>query len=106
MYTRIVECTVKPDQKDDFRNAIATQVLPLVRNQNGFVELWGLLSDEISDHALVVTLWKSKEDAERFYRQRAPMVDILKPFCAKAPGVEHYYLDTSATHRIALGRAA
>ena len=106
MFTRIVECTIKPELKDNFRDALSSKVLPAINKQPGFVDLIGLVSDDLSDHALVITLWHSKEDADRLYHQTEPVVDLLTPFLTKSPGVEQFYVTTSVSHRIAVGRAA
>jgi heme-degrading monooxygenase HmoA len=106
MYTRVVDCRIKLEHKEEFRKAIAEQVLPTVKNQPGFVELFGMLSDESSDHALVVSIWNSKEDAENYYRKSSPMVAVLEQYL-KTPGtVEHFYVDTATLTKVRTGKAA
>ena len=41
MYARVVEFTLKPGKDDEFLNALQNQVLPLAKNQPGFVDLMG-----------------------------------------------------------------
>ena len=43
MFTRFVECHVKPDKKDDFTNKLRSDVLPILQKQPGFVDLVGLV---------------------------------------------------------------
>jgi heme-degrading monooxygenase HmoA len=105
MYTRVVECNVKLTRKDDFFNTLQNQVLPLAKKQPGFVDLMGWASDEHPDHLFAVTFWKSKEDAERFYRQEAPMVELLSPLSENV-ATEHYYVLISTAHRLSTGQAA
>ena len=45
MFTRIVECRVKPDKRDEFNNKLRNDVLPILQKQPGFVDLIGLASD-------------------------------------------------------------
>ena len=42
MFTRIVECHVKPERKDDFENKLRNEVLPILQKQPGFVDLIAL----------------------------------------------------------------
>lgn len=106
MFTRIVDCTLKPEKRADFNKTLHDQVLPVVKTQPGFVELIGLTSSEHPDHALAITFWRTQEDADRFYVHAAPMVDTLRPLLAKEPAVEHYYLDSLIFPFTAAGKAA
>ena len=45
MFTRFVECHVKPDKKDDFTHQLRNDVLPILQKQPGFVDLIGLVSE-------------------------------------------------------------
>ena len=105
MYTRVVECNVKLTKKDEFFNTLQNQVLPLAKKQPGFVDLMGWASDEHPDHLFAVTFWKTKEDAERFYRQEAPMVEMLSPLSENTV-TEHYYVLISTGHRLSADQAA
>ena len=92
MFTRVVHCTLKPERRTEFSQILHDKVLPEIQNQPGFVTLIGLTSDEKPDHALAVTFWKSREDADRYYQGSAPMVDYLKPL-VKSAEVEHFNVD-------------
>jgi hypothetical protein len=46
MFTRFVECNVKPDKKDDFTNKLRNDVMPILQKQPGFVDLISLVSDD------------------------------------------------------------
>ena len=105
MYTRVVECRVKMGKKGEFFDALQNQILPLAKKQPGFVDLMGWASDEHEDHVIAMTFWKTKEDADRFYRQESPMVAVLGPFSAHL-ATEHYYVPISTGHNLAVGKAA
>ena len=92
MYTRIVHCTLKPERRAEFNQVLQDKVLPEVKDQPGFVSLIGLTSDEKPDHAMAVTFWKSRKDADRYYQLSAPMMDHLKPLL-KSSEVEHFHVD-------------
>jgi len=105
MYARVVEYTLKRAKQDEFFAVLQDQVLPLAKARPGFVDLMGWISDEHPEHAFAITYWDTKEDAERFYRQEAPMVQLLSPF-AERTEAEHYYVLISTGHQIAKSQAA
>src|SRR5438270_13820665 len=107
MFTRIVECRVKPDKRDEFNNKLRNDVLPILQKQPGFVDLIGLASDTDPERAVSVSFRKSKEDAERYHREQYNrIVETLKPTVKKDRTVETANVDTSTTHRIGAGKAA
>ena len=65
MFTRMVECRVKPDKRDEFNNKLRNDVLPILQKQPGFVDLIGLTSESDAERVISVSFWKNKEDAER-----------------------------------------
>ncbi len=48
MFTRIVECHVKPEKKDEFNNKLRSEVLPILQKQPGFVDLIALASERLA----------------------------------------------------------
>ena len=107
MFTRIVECRVKPEKREEFNNKLRNDVLPILQKQPGFVDLIGLTSETDPERAVSVSFWKSKEDAERYHREQYQrIVDTLKPALRKDPTVETFNVDTSTTHRIGAVKAA
>jgi quinol monooxygenase YgiN len=105
MYTRTVECTVKPDKRHEFTQAVRNQIQPVVSHQPGFIDLLCLISSERPDHGLVITVWKSQSEAAAFYQGHAPMVEFLKPF-VNHYSVEHFHVDTSTVYQKGSGKAA
>jgi quinol monooxygenase YgiN len=103
MFTRMLNCTLKPEKKDQFLEA-ARQLAGAYKNQTGFVDLLTFISDENPNRAIVVAVWKTKSDSAEFYKTRAPLLD-LKPFLEEER-IEHYYLETSGVFKIASGKAA
>lgn len=103
MFVRMMTCTLKPEKKEEFLEA-ARQLASAYKDQSGFVDLLTFISDDRPDRAIVAAVWKTKSDSHEFYLQRAPLLD-LKPFLAEE-NIEHYYLVTSSTFKIASGTAA
>ncbi|MBZ5597767.1 MAG: antibiotic biosynthesis monooxygenase [Acidobacteriia bacterium] len=107
MFTRIVECHVTPEKREDLTNKLRNDVLPVLQKQPGFVDLIGLTSETEPERVLSVSFWNTKEDAERYHREHYNrIVDMLRPMLKRDPQINNYTVDTSTTHRIAVSRAA
>ena len=107
MFTRIVECYVKNDKRQDFKDTLQQHVLPILRSQPGFVDLLALSSDDEPDRTVSISIWKSRSDAERYHRDHFQEVtDALRPLLRDEPSVELYNVETSTAHRITMGKAA
>ena len=107
MFTRIVECQVKPNKRDELKDRLRSEVLPLLQKQPGFVDLIGLVSENDPDKIVSISFWNNKQDAERHHRENYSLiVDLLKPCLGSEPRIENFNVDTSTSYRIAAGRAA
>jgi quinol monooxygenase YgiN len=107
MFTRIVECHVKPEKREDLTHKLRNDVLPVLQKQPGFVDLIGLTSETEPERLLSISFWNNKEDAERYHREHYNrLVDMLRPMLKRDPQINTYTVDTSTTHRIAVSRAA
>jgi quinol monooxygenase YgiN len=107
MFTRIVECHVKPEKKDEFINKSRQEVLPILQKQPGFVDVISLVSEQDPARVLSISFWNSKEDAERHHRENYSRIgDLLKPLLRRDPVIDNFTVDTSTSHRIAAGKAA
>jgi quinol monooxygenase YgiN len=107
MFTRIVECYVKKDKRQDFSNRMREQVLPILQSQAGFVDVLALASEDEPERMVSISLWKSRADAERYHDERyEEIVELIRPLLREEPTVELYNVETSTAHRIATGKAA
>ena len=107
MFTRFVECHVKPDKKDDFTRKLRNDVLPILQKQPGFVDLIGLVSENDPERIVSVSFWNSRQDAERYQREHYDRIaEMLKPSLKRDPVVDTFNVDTWTAHRIAAGKAA
>jgi len=106
MFTRIVEINTQQGKGREATKTINDQVVPLLKNQPGFVDLI-VVSGTEPDRIMALSFWTNKEDAERYSREQYPKVnEILRPLLAAAPTVRTGNVDISTTHKIALGKAA
>ncbi len=107
MFTRVVECQLRPEKKDEFSSKLRNEVLPILQKQPGFVDLIGLVSEKDPERIVSVSFWKSKEDAERHHRENySRIVEMLRPLVKRDPTLDTFNVDTSTTHRITAGKIA
>jgi len=107
MFSRFVECHVKPDKKEDFTNKLRHDVLPILQKQPGFVDLISLVDENDPERMVSVSFWNSRQDAERYHREHYNHIaEMLKPVLKRDPMVEPFSVDTWTALRIAAGKAA
>ena len=107
MFTRVVECTVKAGKTQEFTHIIRDQVLPILRDQNGFVDETLLVSPNQPEETLSISFWRNQEDAERYQREHYPHVlKIVRPLLEGEPRIRVFNVQHSITHKIAAGKAA
>jgi quinol monooxygenase YgiN len=107
MFTRLVECYVKKEKRQEFTNKMQTVVLPILQNQPGFVDLLALSSEDEPERAVSITLWMTRVDAEKYHRTHfEELIQALRPLIRDEPSVEFYNVEASTAHRIAAGKAA
>jgi len=107
MFTRIVECYVKKEKKQDFTEKMQKAVLPILQSQPGFVDLLALSSEDEPERVASISLWRSRADAERYHRAHYDeIVDSLRPMLRDEPSIEFYNVEASTAHRITASKAA
>ena len=107
MFTRIVEITAKHGKTKEVAETIQEKVLPILKKQPGFVDEVVLVSTAETNRILGMSFWNTPEDAERYRREHYSKVEeLLQPLLETTPKVNTFDVDTSTTHKIALGKAA
>jgi quinol monooxygenase YgiN len=107
MFTRIVECYVKKEKRQEFVDRMQNLVLPILQSQPGFVDLLTLSSEDEPERTVSVSIWNSRADAERYHRDHFPeIVDSIRPFLRDEPSVEFYNVEASTAHHITTSKAA
>jgi heme-degrading monooxygenase HmoA len=107
MFTRVVEVNTKNGKARDVCSVIQDKVLPILKNQNGFVDEITLVSTENPNRVMALSFWKTREDAQRYETQQFQNVtSLIRNHIEADPSVETFDVDTSTTHKISAGKAA
>ncbi|HEX6803068.1 MAG TPA: antibiotic biosynthesis monooxygenase [Terriglobales bacterium] len=107
MFSRIVECYVKRENREEFRDRMTNLVLPVLQSQPGFVDVIALSSEDEPERTVSISIWKSRADAERYHQAHFEQImDSVRPLLIDEPSIEFYNVEASTVHRIAAGKAA
>jgi len=107
MHARMIQVTTKQGHVKDCINALVEQGLPILKLQQGFIDAVALASDTERDQVLGVTIWRNKEDAEKYSNgQGRQVLDAIRPFLQQEPILRTYTMEVSTMHSIGLARAA
>ena len=81
MFARILESVPKMERREDFVRVIRNEVLPILKKQNGFLEILPFFPETATEKVRIVSLWTEKRDFERYERETYPKVEALvKPY--------------------------
>ncbi len=107
MFARLVEPTGKPGKRDEIIAILTNELLPLMRKQEGFVDAVGLISDTAPHEGTTLTFWKTKNEAERFYRspEFTKIMDRIS-LLVESMNIRTFNVEISTFHNIAMGKAA
>jgi len=107
MFARIIEFTPKQEKREEIVNLLRKQVLPILKNQQGFLEILPFVPEVKMDKLITVTLWAEKMDAERYERETYPKVEgILKPYLVAPGACKRYNVETSLCQHFATALTA
>jgi len=98
MFARMLDFEVKAEKKEEFVKIFKNQALPILKKQNGFLEVLPFFPEKMKkeDKVWTISLWATKQDAERYEREIYNKVyDILKPFLTTPVNVNYYNLETT-----------
>ena len=101
MYARNVTMHLKNNSAPEFTRTFETDVLPVLRKQNGFKDEITFLAPNGQD-AIAISLWEKKENAEQYSRETYPAVlQSLSKVVDGTPRVEAFEVLNSTWHNIA-----
>jgi len=101
MFARSLAFEVKLEKKEEFVKVVDEQVLPILKKQIGFLEILPFFQRKMKEEKVfTITLWTTRQDAERYEREFYPKVlDILKPFLTRPVEVSYWNLETALCDR-------
>lgn len=96
MFARIAEFIPKIEKKEELIKVVRNEVLPILKEQPGFLEVLPFLPESMTEKTFIVTLWAEKKDAERYEQNVYPKVsEIVKPYLGTPITFKHYVVETS-----------
>src|SRR2546421_11469004 len=91
---------LKANTAPEFTRTLETDVLPLLRKQNGFKDEITFVAPDGAE-AIAISLWERKENAEAYSRDTYPEVlKSLAKVIEGTPEVENYEVANSTFHKI------
>jgi quinol monooxygenase YgiN len=100
MLARILEFVPLMEKKDEFIRVVKKEVLPILKQQDGFLEILPLVPESKTEKVLAITLWTDKKEFERHEKEWSPRVEqILKPYLANPSARKVYTLETTLCER-------
>jgi quinol monooxygenase YgiN len=106
MFTRVVELTTKPGKSKELATIINEKVVPILKNQRGFVDEVVLVSDTEPDRILGISFWNKRGDAEQYHREQYPQVqETVRHLLEADPVIRTFDVHTYVCQKIA-GKAA
>jgi quinol monooxygenase YgiN len=106
MYMMFIEGELKPGKKDEFVKAWSSQILPLLKKQDGFVDEV-LLFEEGAEKPCGLSFWKTREQCERHQRDVFPQgVKFVQHLLQGTPKIRKFDVEASETFKITARKAA
>ena len=106
MLARIVTATVQPVKISEFRHLLNNKLLPVIQSQPGFLENIEAL-DPSTGRFSCTTLWKSREDIERYDNGVFPEIaSKMSPMLQGNPVVQTLPVENSSTQHVRAAAAS
>ena len=101
MFARNVTLHLKPNTAAEFTRTVETDVLPVMRKQNGFKDEITFIERD-GKEVLAISLWENRDNAEAYGRDTYPQVlKSLDKVVEGTPEVDIYEVSNSTFHKIA-----
>ena len=100
MYARQVSMDLKPNSRAELTQKLETEIIPLLRKQNGFKDEISFV-DTAGKEVIAVSLWDSKDSAEAYNRGAyAEVTKLLSKLVDGTPRVKTFEVANSTFHKI------
>jgi heme-degrading monooxygenase HmoA len=77
MVARVVAVRTKSGKAREFAKTIHDRIIPMLEDQQGFVDEILLVSDTEPDQILALSFWENQQDAERYSDEQCPRINEL-----------------------------
>ena len=102
MFARVVECQAKDGLGVHISTRVTNDVLPILKEQPGFVDFFALFDKANAERLLCISFWISREDAEDYHRRHYETIaNVLEPVLESPPTLKTFTVSASTAHRIA-----
>jgi len=92
---RSVRFDIATDKNEEFHKLFKTEVLPILKKQDGFKDELLLVQDQ---HVLAISVWNTVDSARKYETATYPQVDkVLRPIMTGRPTIETYQYDSLST---------
>jgi hypothetical protein len=101
MYVRNVALHLKANSAGEFTRMLETDVLPVLRKQNGFKDELAFVGSNGAE-AVSISMWDRKESADAYARDTYPAVlKSMHKVVEGTPKVDTWEVSNSTFHKIA-----
>ena len=96
MFARILEFVPKMEKKEEFVKILKNEVVPILKQQTGFLEILPFFPETKKERVINISLWTEKKYAERYEKEVFPKVEeIVRPYLTTPITVKLYNLETT-----------
>ncbi len=105
MYMMFIEGELKPGRKDEFVKVWNSQILPLLKKQDGFVD--EILLIEEGQQPCGLSFWKTREQCERYQREGFPQAkNYVQHLMHGTPKIREFDVEAAEVFKTTQRKAA
>lgn len=106
MFMMFIEGGLKPGKREEFVKVWNSQILPLLKKQDGFVDEM-LLMEEGSQAPCGLSFWKSREQCEHYEREGFPQAkNFVQHLLQGTPNIRKFEVESAETFKVTGRKAA
>jgi len=95
MFARVLEFVPKLEKKEEFIKVVENKILPILKKQNGFLDVLPLFPEISTEKTLFISLWTEKRYAEAYQREWFPKVqEMVEPYLTTPIAFRYYAIET------------
>lgn len=95
MYARVLEFTPKMDKREEMVRMVKNEILPILKKQNGFLEILPFWPETTNEKVLTISLWTDKTAFEKYEREWfAKVQEIVRPYVTSPINHRQIVLET------------